>query len=90
MANRVVIFPVGKAAAAETYRAGVNAHYASAFEPGGQFAYLREDAEGQWVVPYYGPPWRFDGSQMFEEPDECVALRVEGVLHDHAVWAEED
>jgi len=86
MANKVVIFPEAHEAAALAYQAAVNAHYAATFEAGGMFAYIRNDAYGQWVVPYYGAPWTFDGVTAFDEPAECLALRPDGVLHDFAVW----
>ena len=89
MANKVVIFPVTKLAEAEAYAAECNAHYAANFEPGGQFAYIRPDYMGQHVVPLYGPPWTFDGTP-FDEPAECAALRVDGVIHNEAIWPDED
>lgn len=90
MANKVVIFPEGKQASALAYKAGVDAHFAANFEPGGVFAYVRTDAFGQWVVPFYGPPWEFITGQPFSEPSGCAALRVDGVLHDFAVWPPEE
>lgn len=90
MANRVVIFPVEKQAAAENYKTVVNAHFAATFEPGGAFAYIRNDAEGQWVVPYYGPPWEFNIGEGFTEPAECIAARADGVIHDFAIWPPEE
>jgi len=90
MANKVVIFPESKEAEAQAYRNGVNAHYAATFEPGGQFAYIRNDAYGQWVVPFYGPPWEHVTGTPFAEPAECLALRSDGVLHDSAVWPTEE
>ncbi len=47
MANKVVIFPEGKQGEADAYKAGCDAHYAASFEPGGQFAYVRNDVFGQ-------------------------------------------
>lgn len=90
MANRVVIFPTVKLAQAQNYAEGCNAHYAAEFEPGGAFAYLRQDNEGQHVVPYYGPPWSFYGTTEFMEPTELVALRADGVIHDFAIWPAEE
>lgn len=90
MANRVVIFPTEKLASAEEYAAVVDAHYAATFEPGGKFCYVRPDAEGQHVVPYYGSPWEFITGQGFTEPTECAAARVDGVIHDFAIWPGED
>lgn len=90
MANRVVIFPETKLASAQAYAAVVDAHYAANYEAGGAFCYVRPDAEGQHVVPYYGPPWEFITGQDFTEPAECIAARVDGVIHDMAVWPIED
>lgn len=67
-----------------------DAHYAANFETGGVFGYVRTDAFSQWVAPFYGPPWEFITGQTFEEPAECAALRVDGVLHEFAVWPEEE
>lgn len=90
MANRVVIFPTEKLASAEAYVAACDAHYAANFEPGGVFGYVRPDAEGQHVAPYYGPPWEFITGQGFTEPAECAAARVDGVIHDFAIWPPEE
>jgi hypothetical protein len=90
MANKVVIFPESKEAEALAYKVACDAHYASHYEPGGEFAYIRNDAFDQWVVPFYGPPWEFITGDGFQEPVECAALRGDGVLHDTAVWPEEE
>ena len=86
MANKVVIFPETKQAEAQAYADGCDVHFAATFEPGGQFAYVRPDTFGQWVVPFYGLPWEFNTGEPFAEPVECAALRVDGVLHDFAIW----
>lgn len=90
MPNRVVIFPATKLAEALAYKAACDAHYAATYEVGGVFAYVRPDYEGQHVVPLYGPPWNFDGITPFVEPPECAALRVDGVIHDFAIWPPEE
>ncbi len=86
MPNRVVIFPEGKQAAAVAYKDAVNGHYGPTYEPGTDWAYVRNDAFGQWVVPYYGPPWEFVEGDGFEEPSELFPVRADGVLHDTAIW----
>mgnify|MGYP000343616901 CR=1 FL=1 len=90
MPNRLVIFPVEKHTEAEAYQTAVNVHYAANYEPpDGQWAYLRNDAFGQWVVPLYAPPHYWLEPGDFTEPPELSALRVDGVTHDFAVWPEE-
>lgn len=90
MPNKVVIFPETKEAEAEAYVAACDAHYAATFEPGQGFGYVRLDVFGQHVTPYYGPPWYFIEGVPFEEPAECLAARADGVLHDTAVWPDEE
>lgn len=90
MANKVVIFPDTMLAEAQAYKTACDAHYAANFEPGGQFGYVRPDVNGDWVAPFYGPPWEFITGQPFEEPAECEALRVDGDIHDFAIWPVEE
>lgn len=85
--SRVIIFPAGKEAEATAYMDGCNAHYQANIEPGTDYAYIRNDAFGQWVVPYYGD--EVNGAP-FAEPPECLALRSDGVLHDFAIWPPEE
>lgn len=86
MANRVVIFPAGKQAAAQSYKAWTDAH--SPFYPD-EFAYIRNDAFGQWVVPYLGPPFTWNAVE-FAEPAAGSDMRTEGVLADSVTWPDED
>lgn len=86
MGNRVVIFPAGKQAQAEAYKSWTDQN--SPFYPD-LFAYCRNDAFGQWVVPYLGPPFTYAGSEV-PEPAGGPAMRADGVLHDYAVWPEEE
>ncbi len=86
MANHVCIFPVGKQAEALAYKAACDAHYAANFEENGIFGYCRPDSTGDWVVPYYGPPWSFDGVTPFPEPASCLALRVDAVVVETPEW----
>jgi hypothetical protein len=86
MANRVVIFPAGKQAAAQSYKEWADAH--SPFYPDG-FAYIRNDAFEQWVVPYLGPPFAWNAVE-FQEPEGGEAARAEGVLADSVTWPDEE
>lgn len=86
--SKVVIFPIGKETEAQTYADGCNAHYAANIETGGIFTYQpRPDINGDWVTAYYG---EIVNGAPFTEPAECLALRADGVLHDYAVWPEEE
>lgn len=91
--NHFCIFPVGKLAAAQAYQAAVNDWWQTNFEPDSSYAYLREDAFGQPVVPYLGPPIVFDfgaGLEELQEPEGFEALREDAVLHESVVWPQED
>jgi hypothetical protein len=90
MANKVVIFPEAKQAEATAYVAACDAHYAANFEQGGRFGYVRPDAFGKWVTPFYGPPWEFIEGQGFVEPANCAALRADGEIHDTAIWLQDE
>lgn len=88
MANKVVIFPVTKETEARAYAAWTDNN--SPFPPGpGAWAYVRNDAFNQWVVPYLGPPFAWSGV-LFPEPAGGEAMRADGVLHDFAVWPPEE
>lgn len=43
---------------------------------------VREDKNGNWTVPLLGPPWSYDGVNVFPEPASCAALRVDAVVVD--------
>ena len=86
MANHVVLFPADKQAQAQAYRVWTDQH--SPFAPS-PFAYLRSDAAGQWVVPYLGPPFAWNGAE-FPEPEGGEAMRADGVLSDTVTWPEEE
>jgi hypothetical protein len=88
MANKVVIFPVGKEASARAYAAWTDQNSPFLPHDPGSWAYVRNDAFGQWVVPYLGPPFQWNGVD-FAEPAGGDAMRADGVLHDFAVWPAE-
>lgn len=92
MGNHVVIFPEHKEAEARAYASWTDQR--NPFtppvpeDPTGSWSYVRLDRFGQWVVPYLGPSWEFDGA-VFEEPEGGEAMRADGVLHEFAMWPED-
>lgn len=81
MPNRFVIFPEGKQAAAEAYKAWGDAQWqAISGENGGILGLLSVDAFGRWVTVYYGPPFVY--IDEVPEPEDGPAMRADGVLHD--------
>lgn len=88
MANKVVIFPAGKESAAQAYLAWCNPRNPDT-TPGAVWSYCRNDAFGQWVVAYLGPPFVYGGAEI-SEPAGGPAMRADGVLHDYAVWPEDE
>lgn len=90
MANKVVIFPALAEVAARAYAALTDTNWALITGvPNDKWAYVRNDAFGQWVVPYLGPPAKWSGADVLE-PVACLTARATGVLHDFAVWPSED
>ncbi|MBX3504373.1 MAG: hypothetical protein KF895_02755 [Parvibaculum sp.] len=82
--NLILIWPVEKLAAAQTYASQGNAHWAANYEPGGALIAIHKDKYGQWVTMYYGPPFTADlgdGHVVIPEPEEMIPLRADGVLH---------
>lgn len=55
---------------------------------GSTWALSREDKNGNWTVPLLGPPWSYDGVNVFAEPASCAALRVDAVIVETAEWPE--
>lgn len=84
MGNRLVVFPVGKEAEGLAYQAWSNAEGRNPFHPD-PFAYCRNDAFGQWVVPYLGPPFTYDNVEV-PEPEGGEVARADGVLVDMVTW----
>lgn len=76
---------------AEAYEAECTVEYVLMSEEiGGRWALVREDRNGNWTVPLYGPPWSFDGVSPIGEPASCAALRVDAVVVETPEWPEED
>lgn len=89
MPNRFVIFPAGKLAEAEAYKAWGDAQFqALSGEVGGILGLLDTDAFGQHVTVYYGPP--FVWMEEVPEPAGGPAMRADGVLHDDWVRPPEE
>lgn len=88
MPNKVVIFPEGKQTEAQAYLDWTNAEARNPFYPG-DFGYIRNDAFGQWVVPFLGPPFAWNYI-VVDEPEDGPGMRADGVLHDFAIWPDEE
>lgn len=89
MANKLVIFPVGKQTQAEAYRTWVNEQSNLISDLGDFAGPLYNDVFGQWVVPYLGPPFEYPVGTPIAEPAGGEVERADGVLHDSAVMPED-
>lgn len=89
MANVVVIFPADQLVAAVAYAAWTDAPERNPCHPD-PFSYPqpRADAFGNWVVPYLGPPFAYDGAVM-EEPEGGPTARAGGIVAAAPVWPAE-
>jgi hypothetical protein len=84
MPNKFVIFPAGKLASAQAYKAWADAEWqAMSGEVNGVVGLLNTDAFGQHVTTYLGPPYVF--FDVVPEPAGGPAMRADGVLHDNWV-----
>lgn len=83
----LVIFPVGKEAAANTYLAFVND---PANCPDAPFYDVRTDKYGQRVVGYLGPGGFLWNGEPFPEPVGGPAARADGVINAIVEWPGED
>jgi len=84
MPNRFVIFPAGQQTEAEAYKAFGDTWYQNlSGEVGGVLGLLQQDAYGQWVTVYAGPPfvWSLERGEE-PEPEDGPAMRADGVLAD--------
>lgn len=89
MPNRFVIFPASKLTEAQAYKAWGDQEWRDlSGEPGGILGLLQEDAFGQHVTTYFGPP--FVWQDEVPEPPEGPAMRADGVLADDWVRPIED
>ena len=77
-------------AAAEAYVAACDARFSQmAGEAGGVWAHPRQDRDGGWVAPLFGPPWPTTETAV-AEPEDCAALRAGAVVIAHPAWPQED
>lgn len=88
MATDFVVFPIAKQEMALDYQHYINAEGRNPFFPD-LYAYCRNDAYGQWVVPYLGPPFEWN-NVLYPEPGGAAAMRADGVLVDEVTWPEEE
>lgn len=92
MATLFCKWPGNSLAAAEAYKAEADARYeeflsnAGFPEPGAIWALIREDKNGNWTVPLFGPPWSHDGINPVAEPGSCAALRADAVVVETPEW----
>jgi len=81
--TRKVIFPIGKQASANAYKAWCDLQEQTATnDPEAVFTLVAVDKDGQWVVTYYGPNYTRDAIHVVEEPEDGPAMRADGVLSD--------
>lgn len=80
MSTLFVKFPPNAEAKAIAYEAECTARLVETFPTETQWAVVRVDQNGNWVVPLYGPPWEHVLGEPVPEPASCAALRVDGVV----------
>jgi hypothetical protein len=96
MATLFCKWPSNDEASANAYKAECDAEYEAFIanagfpEPGAIWALVREDKNGNWTVPLFGPPWAHDGVNPITEPSSCAALRVDAVVVETPEWPGED
>jgi hypothetical protein len=88
MATSFITFPAAKEAEALAYQAWANGSPQNPFHPA-PYAYCRNDAFGNWIVPYLGPPFEWNGV-LYLEPEGGEAMRAAGVLVDEVTWSEDE
>lgn len=94
MATPFCKWPANDQAGANNYKAVCDAEYEAflednnAPEPGAIWALVREDKNGNWAVPLFGPPWSWDGVNAISEPAACLAARADAVVVDSPEWPE--
>lgn len=88
MANWVAVFPPTKETEARAYAAWTDNNSPFLPHDPGSWAYVRNDIDGNWVVPYLGPPFEWYG-EPFPEPAGGEAMRADGELRESVVWPDE-
>jgi hypothetical protein len=90
MANRQVVFPVGKSAARNAYADWADGQWrAITGNPEDVWTYRRNDALGQPYCAYLGPPFVYAGNPV-AEPEGGTAMRADGVLVDQVVLPQDE
>jgi hypothetical protein len=91
MATKFVKFPPDQKTKADAYNDECAVHYSALVsEPGGLWAIVREDRNGNWTVPLYGPPWEWVLGTPVAEPASCAVLRADAVVVDFPEWPAEE
>lgn len=92
MATLFCKWPANDKAGADAYKAECDTQYEAFLdlngfpEPGAIWTLVREDANGNWTVAMFGPPWSFDGTNPIAEPASCAALRQDAVVVETPEW----
>ncbi|KQV36453.1 MULTISPECIES: hypothetical protein [unclassified Rhizobium] len=86
MANKQVVFPVGKEAQATAYRNWTNAQFDLLFPGVGMFGYGETviDRHGQRVEAFLGLPFEYPVGTPLDEPAGGAAMRADGIIVDAA------
>lgn len=90
MANRQIVWPVGKEAERNAYADEADAQWRIIVsEPEGIWTNRQTDALSQPYCAFLGPPQVYGGNEIVEPPS-CAALREYGVIVDAVVLPEEE
>lgn len=88
MATLFCKWPPAEKSGADVYKAECDTQFAAITnEPGGVWALVREDKNGNWTVPLFGPPWP-SAEDPVSEPPSCAALRADAVVVETPEWPE--
>lgn len=92
MIREVLLWPVGKEAAALNYADHADAAYAALTgNPTDVWCYRdRFDIHGQQVMPFFGPTGGEWNGVGLVEPADCLAARADAVLVSSVDWPDEE